>query len=133
MSAVGIVGQGPTAMTLSTVAQLENLFNTYGVLWYQSCSTNADQDRMSEHFWASIPSFFIRVIRVVRLSPMRAAAPSAPPTRPLVSFRMRRMRSCSSKLSILADAVLRPPSVNSGTRISILGAAQHHGAFYKVF
>ncbi len=35
----------------------------------------------------SIPSFFIRVMNVVRLSPRRAAAPSRPPTRPPASWR----------------------------------------------
>src|SRR5882672_10520983 len=37
----------------------------------------------------SIPSFFMREIRVVRLTPMRAAAPSAPATRPFVIFKTR--------------------------------------------
>src|SRR5216683_726453 len=49
-------------------------------------------------FRGSIPIFFIRVSKVVRLRPKRAAAPFGPPTRPLVSFRIRTILSCSSKL-----------------------------------
>src|SRR6266704_3459539 len=54
---------------------------------------------------ASIPSFFIRVIRVVRFSPMRAAAPSGPPTRPFVSLRMRMIAFCSSNRASAGWAV----------------------------
>ena len=42
-----------------------------------------------------MPNFFIREISVVRLIPMRAAAPSGPPTLPLVTLRMRRISSRS--------------------------------------
>src|ERR1035437_8640258 len=41
-----------------------------------------------ENCLGSMPSFFMREISVVRLRPARAAAPSVPPTRPLVSSRM---------------------------------------------
>ena len=55
-----------------------------------------------EIFRGSMPNFFIRVSKVVRLSPKRAAAPFGPPTRPLVSFRIRTILSCSSKFLGLA-------------------------------
>ena len=42
-----------------------------------------------------MPNFFMREISVVRLIPMRAAAPSGPPTRPLVNFRVPTISSCS--------------------------------------
>jgi len=42
----------------------------------------------------SIPSFFMREIRVVRFKPKRAAAPFAPPTRPLVSPNIRTKECC---------------------------------------
>ena len=71
-------------------------------------------------FRASIPSFFILVISVVRLRPIRTAAPLAPPTRPLVSFRIRTILSCSSNFSTLPSAELMDPSSNSGTTISSL-------------
>ena len=54
-----------------------------------------------DNFRGSIPIFFIRVSKVVRLRPMRAAAPLGPPTRPLVSFSIRTILSCSSKLLVL--------------------------------
>jgi len=44
---------------------------------------------------ASMPSFFMREIRVVRLRPRRAAAPSGPATRPFVSLSTRRISSRS--------------------------------------
>src|SRR5439155_9901880 len=52
---------------------------------------SATQESLRE----SIPSFFMREIRVVRLRPMRAAAPLGPATRPLLSFKMRRIPSRS--------------------------------------
>ena len=39
---------------------------------------------------------FMREIKVVRLIPMRSAAPSAPATRPFVAFRMRKISSRSA-------------------------------------
>ena len=45
--------------------------------------------------FGSMPSFFMREMSVVRLSPIRAAAPPAPPTRPAVSFKMRTISSRS--------------------------------------
>jgi len=42
-----------------------------------------------------MPNFFMREISVVRLMSMRAAAPSGPPTHPLVTFRTRTISSCS--------------------------------------
>jgi len=42
-------------------------------------------------FRGSMPNFFMREISVVRLMSMRAAAPSGPATRPLVTFRIRRI------------------------------------------
>src|SRR5580700_5944056 len=51
-----------------------------------------------------MPNFFMRDRSVVRLIPMRAAAPSGPPTRPLVTLRMRTisprhgLRACPSPL-----------------------------------
>ena len=44
----------------------------------------------------SMPNFFMREISVVRLIPMRAAAPSGPPTRPLVSLKRRTISSRSA-------------------------------------
>ncbi len=41
----------------------------------------------SDTWLGSIPSFFIRVMNVVRLSPRRVAAPFGPPTRPPASLR----------------------------------------------
>ena len=52
--------------------------------------------RGSRYFARSMPNFFMREISVVRLIPMRAAAPSGPPTRPLVTFRVRTISSCAS-------------------------------------
>src|SRR5262249_5573197 len=63
---------------------------------------------------ASIPSFFIRAIRVVRLRPRRAAAPFAPPTRPLVSPSTLTIVCCSSQLPAFAGTALAPSFVNSG-------------------
>src|SRR6202034_2960630 len=61
----------------------------------------------------SIPIFFIRVIRVVRFRPKRAAAPEGPPTRPLVSLRTRIILFCSSMLPALAGAGVTPRFPNS--------------------
>ena len=69
---------------------------------------------------ASIPSLFIREIRVVRFKPKRAAAPSAPPTRPLVSFRSSKILPWSSNFSMSAGGKLMRASVNSGTDIASL-------------
>src|SRR5207253_3486076 len=66
----------------------------------------------------SIPSFFMREIRVVRLRPMRAAAPSAPPTRPRVSFRMRRNSSRWLESGIAATAFSAEPLPRSDTGTS---------------
>jgi len=75
-------------------------------------------------FRGLIPSLFIRVSRVVRFNPMRAAAPSAPPTRPLVSFKICTILSCSSKSSARAGGVFMLPSVNSGTEIASLSVGE---------
>ena len=69
-------------------------------------------------FRGSIPIFFIRVSNVVRLSPNRAAAPFGPPTRPLVSFRIRTILSCSSKCLAFAGAKFTLLFANSGTEIA---------------
>src|ERR1700676_461347 len=66
-------------------------------------------------FRASIPSFFIRVSKVVRFRPKRAAAPFGPPTCPLVSFRIRTIVFCSSEFLAVAGADLAPLFANSGT------------------
>jgi hypothetical protein len=67
-----------------------------------------------------IPSVFMRVISVVRLSPIRSAAPFAPPTRPLVSLRTRRILSRSSNFSIDAGVAFKESSGSSGIAISSL-------------
>jgi hypothetical protein len=69
-------------------------------------------------FRASIPSFFIRVSRVVRFRPKRAAAPFGPPTCPLVSFRIRTIVFCSSEFLAVAGADLAPWFANSGTEMA---------------
>src|ERR1700676_4944206 len=69
-------------------------------------------------FRASIPSFFIRVSRVVRFRPKRAAAPFGPPTCPLVSFRIRTIVFCSSEFLAVAGADLAPLFANSGTEMA---------------
>lgn len=53
------------------------------------CANRARQESRR----GSMPSFFMREISVVRLIPMRTAAPCGPATRPFASFRMRRMSS----------------------------------------
>jgi len=45
----------------------------------------------------SMPNFFMREISVVRLIPMRAAAPSGPPTRRLVTLKRRTISSRSAQ------------------------------------
>ena len=74
--------------------------------------------KIYEIFRGSMSIFFIRVSKVVRLSPKRTAAPFCPPTRPLVSFRTRTILSCSSKFLALAGAKFAPLFANSGTEIA---------------
>src|SRR5713226_9363762 len=62
----------------------------------------------------STPSFFMREISVVRLSPIRAAAPSVPATRPLVAFRIRKISSRSPDARI-PDGGTTLPFVSSPT------------------
>src|ERR1700677_1183200 len=71
-----------------------------------------------DDFRGSMPTFFIRVSKVVRLSPNRAAAPFGPPTRPLDSLRIRTIRSCSSKFLAFGGARFAPLFANSGTEIA---------------
>ena len=56
----------------------------------------------------SMPNFFMREISVVRLIPMRAAAPSGPPTRPLVTLRRRTISSRSSASYLTDTGVFLP-------------------------
>ena len=56
----------------------------------------------------STPNFFMRAIKVVRLSPMRAAAPSGPATRPLVVFKTRTISSRSFDSRVPAIGVVFP-------------------------
>jgi hypothetical protein len=69
-------------------------------------------------FRGSMPSFFIRVIKVVRFRPRRAAAPFGPPTSPLDSFRIRIILSCSSELPAREGIELAPLPASSGTTIA---------------
>src|ERR1700676_5464765 len=69
-------------------------------------------------FRGSMPSFFIRVIKVVRFRPRRAAAPFGPPTSPLDSFRIRIILSCSSELPAWEGIELPPLPASSGTTIA---------------
>src|SRR5260370_4705472 len=62
----------------------------------------------------STPSFFMREISVVRLSPIRAAAPSVPATRPFVAFRIRKISSRSPDARI-PDGGTTLPVVSSPT------------------
>src|SRR5579864_4150273 len=55
----------------------------------------------SDTAFGSMPSFFMRVMNVVRLSPRREAAPSGPPTRPFASLRARIIWSRSTSLRML--------------------------------
>ena len=64
--------------------------------------------RFHDTLRGSTPSFFMRAIRVVRLRPMRAAAPSAPATRPLVIFKMRTISSRSFASRVPATGVVLP-------------------------
>src|SRR6266404_5476130 len=64
-------------------------------------------------FRGSIPSFFMREIRVVRLIPMRAAAPSGPATRPFVIFRTRMASSRSFASRVPATGVVLPLLLSS--------------------
>ena len=48
-----------------------------------------------------MPNFFMREISVVRLIPMRAAVPWGPPTRQLVTFRVRKISSRSFQLNLV--------------------------------
>ena len=65
-------------------------------------------DRGHATLRGSIPSFFRREISVVRLMSMRAAAPSGPPTRPFVTFRMRTISSRSSASRVPASGAFLP-------------------------
>ncbi len=49
--------------------------------------------RDQTHCFGLMPNFFIRETRVLRLMPMRAAAPVAPLTRPLLSVSARTISS----------------------------------------
>ena len=55
-----------------------------------------------------IPSFFMREINVVRLTSIRAAAPSGPATRPFVIFRKRTISSRSFASRVPATGVCLP-------------------------
>ena len=55
-----------------------------------------------------MPNFFMREMSVVRLIPMRAAAPPGPPTRPLVTFRMRTISSRSLASRVPATGAFLP-------------------------
>src|SRR5947207_11469740 len=72
-----------------------------------------DQDT----FRGSMPSFFMREIRVVRLRPMRAAAPVGPATRPLLSFKTRMIasRSLDSRVPETGVGLPLPLSSLTGT------------------
>jgi len=81
-----------------------------------------------------MPSFFIREIRVVRLIPIRAAAPSSPPTWPLLSVKAWMMVSrCLTCRSEAADLLSRAVSVSltmramssrpRSTTVALVGAA----------
>src|SRR5467141_941866 len=61
-----------------------------------SVATPTRSDTLS----GSIPSLFIRVMKVVRLRPRREAAPLGPPTRPSASLRawMISLRSTSARI-----------------------------------
>jgi hypothetical protein len=65
----------------------------------------------------SMPSFFIREIRVVRGIPKRCAAPVAPATRPFVAFRIRTMssRSPASRVPLRGIALVPWVSSSNGT------------------
>ena len=65
----------------------------------------------------SMPSFFIREIRVVRGIPKRCAAPVAPATRPFVAFRIRTMssRSLASRVPLRGIALAPWVSSSNGT------------------
>src|SRR5437660_620680 len=64
-------------------------------------------------FRGSIPSFFMREIRVVRLIPMRAAAPFGPATRPFVIFSTRTASSRSLASRVPATGVVLPLLLSS--------------------
>src|SRR5258708_39746281 len=85
----------------------ESRYEVLNGAWFEECNLNrrlscrsfAVFDSMviqqglldggSRCFAGSMPNFFMREISVVRLIPMRAAAPSGPPTRPLVTLKRR--------------------------------------------
>src|SRR5262245_36125191 len=60
-----------------------------------------------------MPSFFMREIRVVRLSPRRTAAPFGPPTRPSVSRSVRTICSRSDEADTTDPFIAEVPSLNS--------------------
>src|SRR5258708_7682537 len=64
-------------------------------------------------FRGSIPSFFMREIRVVRLISIRAAAPSVPATRPSVIFSTRTISSRSFASRVPATGVVLPLLLSS--------------------
>jgi hypothetical protein len=66
----------------------------------------------------SIPSFFMREISVVRLTPIRMAALLGPATRPFVSLSTRRISSRSLDLRGLDVGTAAPARLSSETGTS---------------
>src|SRR5580700_8417039 len=73
-----------------------------------------------EYCFANMPNFFIRERRVVRFIPRRAAAPSAPPTRPLHAVSACMISLCCFLAYSSATLVLtlRESVLSSGTSLS---------------
>ena len=113
---------GPKAAKLNELDLLPFLKSDYALWWRTKPELFAFRLNFEVKAYdvlrGSMPIFFIRVSKVVRLSPNRAAAPFGPPTRPLDSLRIRTIRSCSSKFLAFGGARFAPLFANSGTEIA---------------
>jgi hypothetical protein len=109
------VSKSPSCRTRSRAADYEDPVSQYkrvlsGAISQTGRITSNFARQIESHatLRGSIPSFFRREISVVRLMSMRAAAPSGPPTRPFVTFRVRTISSRSSASRVLASGAFLP-------------------------
>ena len=94
----------------------EEVSNSFGVESVEACFDTLT--KLYDTARGSMPSFFMRESKVVRLRPRRAAAPSVPPTRPRVSLRMRKSCSRSLESGSLATDLWAEPLPKSATGTS---------------
>src|SRR3984893_918358 len=108
---------GPYSFPSDVYSELHGSFKNTHCGAYELCIRIHKTDDI---FRRSIPILLIRVTKVVLFRPIRAAAPFGPPTRPLVSFRIRTILSRSSKLLTRAGIKFPPLGADSGAEMAKL-------------